>query len=542
MGNYVLKIALDLGRLLAFVGFVWTCLQVVMGQKKMADMLVGTAMKWMMFFFVFSMYPGFCAGLRKLSTNIGNTASGTSVSFINQEITTFFTQMEKLVAANDVNTAMEQAQLDVEEEFRKRREEVDYVYKTYDTGMRVKDDELMALAQEESKALSKATSKAKKKSGKAYEKAKKNFEEKLAAFKDVLVIDDTNQLEKYKMDLSLKTSSGQDTGFISPNAVFKVVILVTEIMAEAEATQIQESGIKEKVGAFLLPQIALKKLQNIILVAICSFGMIATCVFVLIQYIMAIIEYAIIASFAVILVPCMLFDGLRDLSNKILPSLMAQAIKLIMIIICMYWCILSFVQMGKNIILNDAAFDLKIFGFVFFNLVLILAICSNAPKLACTLLTGQPQMSMGEFIGAGASLVAGAIGAAKVTAFAAKGVSAAGSAAIKGGANTIGNIGQTAGAAKAGYENSRSEGNGRLKSTFSGAGAAAKDVGGQVKSNTVEKIRNIASGRSGTPPSTTFESARNEAQRKGVNLKYGDYLKQRAASGAAAVAEKNKNS
>lgn len=248
MGNYVIQIALNLGRLLTFAGFIWTCLLVVMGQKKMADMLVGTAAKWLMFFLVFSMYPGFCAGLRRLSTDIGNKASGTSISFINREITSFFTQMEELIAENDPEVAMQKAQLDVEEEFRRRREEVDEVYKTQETGVRVKDDELMALAQAKDRSLSSATKKAQKKSGKAYEKAKKKFEEKLAAFKDVLIIDGADQLSKYKMDLSLKTASGADTGFISPNSVLKVVVLITEIMAESEFTQIKENGVKENIG------------------------------------------------------------------------------------------------------------------------------------------------------------------------------------------------------------------------------------------------------------------------------------------------------
>ncbi len=537
MGDYVLKIALDLGRLLTFVGFLWTCLQVVMGQKKMADMLVGTAMKWLMFFFVFSMYPGFCTGLRKLSTNIGNQASGTSISFINKEITDFFTEMEKLIAAKDVDEAMKKAQLDVEEEFRKRREEVEEVYRKYDTGVRVKDDELLALAQAEEKALANATKKAQKKTGKAAEKAKKKFEEKLAAFKEVIIIDEKDQISKYKMDLSLK-SGNTDIGLISPASVLKVVMLISEIMAEAEVTQIGENGIKENIATFFLPNLTLKRMQNIILSGVCSIGMILTCAFVLIQYVMAIIEYAIIASFSVILVPCMLFDGLKDLSNKILPSLMAQAIKLIMIIICLYWSILSFAQMGKNIILNDAGFDLKLFGFVVFNLILILAICTNAPKLACTLLTGQPQMSMGEFMGAvgglftGAKIVGGAsMAAGKV----AKGAVDAGLAAVGKGSNAVGNIAQSGGAAKQAFQNSKSSGNGTLKSSFSGAGAFVKDGAKQTGTKISEGVRNIASGRKGEPSSLSFKGARNEAQKKGGDLHFTDYVKGRAAAGAAGV-------
>ena len=530
MGNYVIQIALNLGRLLTFAGFIWTCLLVVMGQKKMADMLVGTAAKWLMFFLVFSMYPGFCAGLRKLSTEIGNKASGTSISFINREITSFFTQIEELIAANDPEAAMEKAQLDVEEEFRKRREEVDEVYKTQETGVRVKDDELMALAQAKDRSLSSATKKAQKKSGKAYEKAKKKFEEKLAAFKDVLIIDESDQLSKYKMDLSLKTASGADTGFISPNSVFKVVILITEIMAESEFTQMKENGVKENIGTLFLPNLQLKRLQNIILSGVCAIGMTLTCVCVLIQYIMAIIEYAIIASFAVLLVPCMLFDGLKDLFNKILPSLMAQAIKLVMIIVCLYWCILSFVQIGKNIILNDAAFDFKIFGFVIFNLVLIVAICSNAPKLATTLLTGQPQMSMGEFAGAALGMFKVAAGAA--VAAGALGKLGSGIASVS--TNIGGTASQSAGAAKQAFNDAKASGKSGLKSTLSGAGAFAKETARQAGGRLKEGLENVATGNKGS--ASSFKVQAQYARQKGSSLTYGDYLKQREAQGSQRAA------
>lgn len=538
MGNYVIKIALDLGRLLAFVGFIWTCLQVVMGQKKMADMLVGTAMKWMMFFFVFSMYPGFCAGLRKLSTSIGNQASGTSISFINREITDFFTTIEQIIAANDVNDAMAKAQMDVEEEFRKRRAEVDYVYDNQETGVRVKDDELMALTQAEGKSITNAQKKAKKKAGKALEKAQNEFKKKIAAFKDVLVIDETNQLEKYKMDLSLKTASGKDTGFISPTSVFKITVFLSEIMFENIQTEYAEDGTIQKKSGLGLLKLTMKDIQSYILCGLTALGMILTSIFVLIQYVMAIIEYAVISSFAVLLVPCMLFDGLKDLSNKILPSLMAQAIKLMMIIICLYWCILSFVQIGKNIVTNDAAFDLKLFAFVAFNLVLILAICSNAPKLASTLLTGQPQMSMGEFVGAAGSLLGGAAAAAKLGGGAIKGAAGAVSGATQKGANAIGNAAQTLGAAKQGakqsFQKAKEEGKGGIKSTLHGAagaiGGTIKETGRQIGNGIKEGVHNLASGQKGS--SSSFKTQAQKAKKLGSNLSYGDYVKQRFAQGS----------
>lgn len=122
MQNYFLKIALDLGRLLAVMGFVWTSLQVAMGQKQMAGMLIGTAMKWLSFFLIMTLYPGFTVGLRKLCTEIGNNASGMSVSFINRELTEYITNIENLM--NSTKDKMVEFDFDQDEVFQRRAAEI----------------------------------------------------------------------------------------------------------------------------------------------------------------------------------------------------------------------------------------------------------------------------------------------------------------------------------------------------------------------------------------------------------------------------------
>ena len=154
MFNYFLKIALDLGRLLAVMGFAWTSLQVVMGQKQMAGMLIGTATKWIFFFLIMSLYPGFTLGLRKLCTDIGNNASGMTVSFINKQLTEYITGIETL--ANSAKGQMVEFNFEQDEVFQRRKEELDQVYATQDVGMRNYDDDLMALKQERQKAYKKA--------------------------------------------------------------------------------------------------------------------------------------------------------------------------------------------------------------------------------------------------------------------------------------------------------------------------------------------------------------------------------------------------
>lgn len=537
MFNYFLKIALDLGRLLAVMGFAWTSLQVVMGQKQMAGMLIGTATKWIFFFLIMSLYPGFTLGLRKLCTDIGNNASGMTVSFINKQLTEYITGIETL--ANSAKGQMVEFNFEQDEVFQRRKEELDQVYATQDVGMRNYDDDLMALKQERQKAYKKAQEENAKENAK-YEKQYQGYVAKIVGIKSIMIVDEESQAERYKLDLSLRTSSGKDTGYISPNAVLKVVLLISEIMwekewfalntewAKAAGKKIDEmTGEPEKLGAWDITKFPVRKLINIFFVIICVIGMIIVSSSVLIQYIMAIIEYSITSGFAVLLVPCMLFDGLKDMSNKILPTLLSQAVKMMFIIICMLWTILSFVQIGKNACNSNAGFDLKLFAYVIFNLILIFSICSNAPKLAQTLLTGQPQMSMGEFVAAAGAVAGGAMaaknGIQKGAAAAKNGIQKG----VEGAANRIGDAAGMAGAAKKAFSEAKANGGGNLKSAIKGAGAALKTGANQTKQRVKEGAKNLATGKK-APSSLSYKG---QNQQSGGKLKYGDYLKNRAKNG-----------
>lgn len=540
MQNYFLKIAIDLGRLLAVMGFVWTSLQVVMGQKQMASMLIGTAMKWMSFFLIMTLYPGFTVGLRKLCTEIGNNASGMSISFINRELTEYITSIEKLM--NSTKDKMVEFDFDQDEVYQRRAEEIKQVYDMGYDYFRNIDDDLMALKQERDAAYEKAKKKNNKKN-EEYEQQYQGYAAKVAGIKSIMIVDGESQLERYKLDLSLKTAAGKDTGYISPSAVLKVVLLISEIMWEKEwfalntqwaknaGAKINElTGEIEDMNAWGYTKFPVRKLTNILFVGICVIGMIIVSASVMIQYIMAIIEFTVTTSFSVILVPCMLFDGLKDMTNKILPSLLAQAVKLMFIIICMLWTILVFVQLGKNTCASNEGFDMKLFAYVIFELILVFAICSNAPKLAQTMLTGQPQMSMGEFVAAAGAFAGGAATAGHLAAKGGAAISGGVSKGAQFGVNRLGDAAGMAGAAKKAFSESKASGAGGFKSALKGAGAAAKSAASQTGTRIKEGARNLASG-SKSPSSLSYKGQRQAAKADGKKLNVGQYLQNRAKNG-----------
>ena len=146
---------------------------------------------------------------------------------------------------------------------------------------------------------------------------------------------------------------------------------------------------------------------NITLVFICIIALYVTTAACLIQYIMAIIEYFISTSYCIVLVPLMLFEGLNDMANKVLPMLLAQALKLSMITMAMMYNAYQYLKIAMTMTTTATAFQWTDFFYVVFSSLLIFSLTVNAPKWAVTILTGQPQMSMGEFVQTAGAAVMG---------------------------------------------------------------------------------------------------------------------------------------
>ena len=129
------------------------------------------------------------------------------------------------------------------------------------------------------------------------------------------------------------------------------------------------------------------------------------------------------------------------------------------------------------------------FCYVVFTILLTFALCSNAPKLATALLTGQPQMSMGEFVQSAAAIAGGA----KFAQAAATRTVGAGKAAIgnatRAAANRLGDVAAMAGGARAGASLAGASGGNK---TLGAIGGALKTGASRAGSRISGKMQNAA--------------------------------------------------
>ncbi len=448
-----LMVAIQLGVLLALVGIIWQCLQMVFGTMEQRKFLVGTVTKWFLFLFCLTFYPAVSRGLRVFAVEMGQYVSGASIKEITDEFGAYLDTLEKALnteQGNLQNTIDNLTSKVSESSFDERGNQAGALRNSY-LGSLGDDYYLMETelysAQKKKQEIDSIIASIDTDNPKGAAKT-------INALRSVLIIDDTDITKKYKLDLAMKDASGNDTGFLSPNAMLRMSVLGAQIMWENtwQRDIVKKWDENAEDNKFLKKNIMdfpFDRIFDLILCFLCEIlEVVITCI-ELIQYVMCIIEFVICITFGIVLIPCLLFDGLKDMAMKLIPSLLAQTVKLSMITICMFFCCYTFLDITKTIIADTNFFNIWMFCYVVFTILLTFALCSNAPKLASALLTGQPQMSMGEFVQTAGAIAGGAVAAVGAS-------RAAVGAGSRFAANRLGDVAAMAGGAVGGAENAQS--------------------------------------------------------------------------------------
>ncbi len=119
-----------------------------------------------------------------------------------------------------------------------------------------------------------------------------------------------------------------------------------------------------------------------------------------------------------------------------------------MITMCMFFAMYAYLSMAMNTIGEGTSFNLATFAYVMFIIVITFALTQSAPKIAVTLLTGQPQLSMGELVAAMGTAAAAGGAAAHAAGMTAGAVQKAAPAAARMAADRIGDAAAIAGAGR----------------------------------------------------------------------------------------------
>lgn len=488
--------------LFGLIGIIWSGWKVMMSRMSVKDLWWDTLFKWVGFLLLMMLYPSMTIGFNAIGTHIGlNAGGGKQViieglknlrTTIKQDLATQQQWAEGL--ESELRTKFDGLTLSAE--FENSASYADYMNKV--------SDEIGAY-----KFNSRSDKKAARQLVENYKNRAKYTvmfgAQTLSVLERVLIEKEMdgskgNDLTNTYVDLDiyLRDAEGNPTYFISPSALLKVSLLSCQIMFEKENTtfnrisdEISDSdlGMIDKAAAQISHQFS--RIPQMIMCFFSCIVLILATVFAEIQYVMTILEYTIICGIGAIFIPLMLFDGTKDIPKKLIPVFISFLVKIMVITICIMFVYYLMIENCINTIGDDGGMNWTAVGEIVFEAMLAYILTQNAPKIAQTILTGQPQLSMGEAL-QGAATTAATIGGMRAVA------NGAARKAYNGGSTAVGEAKKmhAAGKAASGSLSGNATIGQRMWTAMSGAGAVAS---ADLKERMRTKFENFSKGKSSIP-------------------------------------------
>ncbi len=407
--GWFLSFARKYGSVIGAIGLTWTAFRLVNARIGVKEMLWDTIYKWLIYILLINCYVPLTNGIMLIANQVGERAGGGA-----KVIADNFGNLAKRIKEDLNSNSLESGEMVVQMTPLKSDSDDEIGLGGYGFSAESARDKMNAA---ESKARDRRSD------GKQSMWGART----LAAIEKVLVATDkdgkptTDYTNAYfSLSLYLKDKKGNDTPFIAPSQLMNIGMITAQIIFEkckqsvsVETGDEDEAELKNEEGKskfkFRNPfaavgdsiGAAIELLVNIAIGFFCGVCIVLSVAFATIQYTMTLLEFAIIQGIGAFFIPFYLFDGTKDLPKKLVPVFTGFLIKIIVITIClnfiMYmWLDFAFQQLNPG----GGGTNFVLITNVLFTTVLSFMLTSNAPKIAMTLLTGQPQLSMGEFMAA----------------------------------------------------------------------------------------------------------------------------------------------
>lgn len=284
-------------------------------------------------------------------------------------------------------------------------------------------------------------------------------------------------VDKYIKSISKSISFGKHKTLtlVSPSSMLKVSIMIANIIKGIGETSYDSS--KNVIGLATF-NATVQNISRFIIMWVLIIAVIAATCFFCIQYAMTLFEYFITTSMGIIFIPFILWDGTKSFAAKLVTLFTSYFIKLTVMLLCVVWAESILLDCCMTMLSTTNLLSMSSAVSIIFTVLLTFIVTQNAPQVALTVLNGTPQLSMGEFLHAAGTAVAGAVLAKKAAGVTGRatqqfgtGVVDAGAAGLGAGVDafksTNGSIGKKIGAAL---------GQGAAASTIQGAKAFSSGI------------------------------------------------------------------
>ncbi len=433
------------GNLFGLVGLAWSGFKVAMSRMTVKDFWWDTIFKWVGYLLLLNLYPAIVIGIGGIAGEIGIKAGGAKEAIVS-ELKAIRSSIEAdLATVNSIENGYD-------EDAKSRLDE----HSPQSLGNKDSYNDFVGKATGSIPGLKggnrwDSNEMNRKLSEQRHDKAddeNKKFKSLFQAetFKAINAVLGDRNLDGTKigdntdtyisLDIFIKDADGNDSFYLSPGALIRMTLLAANIMHSKNTSaflqrneEIDAAKLNPFVSTGRTIQSGLQFVLDGIVVWFCVIVLALCVIFALVQYIMTVIEFTIVAAVGVIFIPMLLFDGTKDIPKKLVPVFISFMVKMIVITLCLMFVYYLIIEFTVNTITSDGFDIVWLLVDVAFNAILSYVMTQNAPKIAQTILTGQPQLSMGEFVQA-TGTAAATVG----------GMKAVGANAVRGAVNTGTNI------------------------------------------------------------------------------------------------------
>lgn len=427
--RYFLNLACTYGSFFGLIGLVWTGIRLVNSRIDLRSAWWDSLSKWFIFLLLINFYAAGTSLISSVSNSVGLSA-GNGKSTIIKNFTSLKTRIEAEIKVYDKwiigLTDLVNAELGIE---------LDYLDPSAYELDDMSEDAVMYFMNMQNqidnyKFSSKQQRKDFQKKLDAYFEAMPDKDnsiwgsQTLEALNSILIVTSADGsskqnltgayvTDKPELNIWLKDSEGKATNYLSSSAIFRIGVLTSQIIWEKAFMDVSEKVNSDGEIEYKVKKnnkFSLKKIGTYIMAGICCICIIFSVAFALIQYVMCILEFTIVQGIGAAFIPFYLFDGTKDIPKKLLPVFTGFAIKILVMVICLMFVINMYLNFAaEQISPTSGSMGFPAFAECIFICLLSFVLTSNAPKIAMTLLTGQPQLSMGELVQAAATFGAGAM-------------------------------------------------------------------------------------------------------------------------------------
>lgn len=192
----------------------------------------------------------------------------------------------------------------------------------------------------------------------------------------------------------LKDKNNVNTFFVSPNAILKTCLVMSDALSYGVGTTINAQGEMEDTK--IIP--TWKSILQLIQTLLYKLGMVVSCVIIMAEYTITILEFYIVRALATFLIPLLFLDSTKSYAQNLLRLFLTYFMKIMVTTLCCFFALGMFMDvLSLSYNTLDVTTSISLVTYIS-TMVMGLLLAQKAPQIAMTVINGNPSMGLGDIV------------------------------------------------------------------------------------------------------------------------------------------------